>query len=104
MPSPLKKILITGAGGMLGTDLAEAFSPSFEVLGAGRKPAPHLPISFISQDLTASHACTKIVANFKPELIFHCAAMTDVDGCELNPEEAFRVVGEWAPERSNQFL
>lgn len=37
------------------------------------------------------------VNRFRPEMIIHCAAMTDVDGCEMDPDRAFKInaVGSW---------
>ena len=82
------KILITGAGGMLGSDLAAILGPQFSCVGAGRNPAPHLQIPYRQQDLTFPGAIAKILLEEKPDLVFHAAAMTQVDDCERNREMA----------------
>ncbi len=84
------KILITGAGGMLGTDLASLLSQKFNVSGVGRSPAPHLSIPYQQLDLAERQAVFDFWQIHKPELVFHAAAMTDVDGCETRPHEAMR--------------
>lgn len=73
------RIVITGAGGQLGRALRTAFAGQQLVL-LDRK----------TLDVGSPHAVQALVALF-PELIVHAAAMTDVDGCELNPAEAYRV-------------
>ena len=42
-------------------------------------------------DITNPVAVNHFVASSKPDLIIHCAAMTDVDGCEIDPESAYKV-------------
>jgi len=82
------KILITGAGGMLGTDLANALSPEFEIVGLERRPVTHLTVPYDICDLTQARKTRDAILSHKPEVIFHTAAMTDVDYCEEHHEEA----------------
>ena len=85
------KILITGAGGMLGSDLSKALHPFFEVVGAGWHPAPHLAgISYKTVDLSDASAVRALIETEKPGLIFHAAAMTNVDACELDRDLALK--------------
>jgi dTDP-4-dehydrorhamnose reductase len=84
------KILITGAGGMLGSDLTAALKINHDVLGAGRNPAPHLGVRFIQRDLSQLSCALEICKKEKPEIVFHAAAMTNVDACEQDREEAMR--------------
>lgn len=85
------KILITGAGGMLGTDLSSALAPFFDVVGAGLSAsAPHLKIPYRAVDLSDPEAAQALIQTEKPALIFHAAAMTDVDGCERNHDLAIK--------------
>jgi dTDP-4-dehydrorhamnose reductase len=76
------KVMVVGARGMLGTDLMRTFA-SWEPLGFD------LP----EMDITEPEQCRARVREVRPDVILHAAAMTNVDGCELNPEEAFRVNG-----------
>ena len=42
---------------------------------------------FESLDLTNKEEVYKIIQKYKPDCIIHTAAMTNVDACELNPED-----------------
>jgi dTDP-4-dehydrorhamnose reductase len=66
------RILITGAGGQLGTALAEVFPE------AHARSHPEL-------DVTAP------ALDYRPDLVLHAAAWTDVDGAEADPGGAARV-------------
>ncbi len=80
------KIFITGASGMLGTDLVKIFSSRHEVTGAGRRPA-HFP-GYYTADLSRPGAAHELISKIKPAVIFHAAAWTDVDGAESKKQEA----------------
>ncbi len=82
------KILITGAGGMLGTDLTESLKAEFEVIGLERRPVTHLTVPYDICDLTQARKTRDTVLSHRPEAIIHTAAMTDVDYCEEHHEEA----------------
>lgn len=74
------KVLVTGARGQLGTELLEAFLPDHEVV----------PTTIDVGDRDAVHA---VVAESTPDRIVHAGAWTDVDGCEGDPDRAFRSNG-----------
>jgi dTDP-4-dehydrorhamnose reductase len=82
------KVLITGAGGMLGTDLGNVLSPDFEIIGLERRPVTHLTVPYDICDLTQARKTRDAILSHKPELIIHTAAMTDVDYCEEHHDEA----------------
>lgn len=89
MNQPLSmKILITGAGGMLGTDLGNVLSTDFEIVGLERRPVTHLTVPYDICDLTQARKTRDAILSHKPEVIFHTAAMTDVDYCEEHHDEA----------------
>jgi len=74
------RIAITGSKGQLGSALQR-------VLVADELLLLDLP----EHDLTDLAATLGAIAAFQPEVIIHTAALTDVDGCERNPELAYRV-------------
>jgi dTDP-4-dehydrorhamnose reductase len=95
------KVIVTGATGMLGCDLCKVFSGGNEVLGMARgltRPAagyePSVKIEPI--DITSRADIFTAVEHFKPDIIVNSAAIADVDYCERNPEEAFKVNFEGA--------
>ena len=76
------KILVTGGKGMLGRTLVgELAAPSREFIVAD------LP----EWDITDGDAFMQKALAAAPDLIIHCAAMTNVDGCEAERERAFAV-------------
>ncbi|MDG6928023.1 MAG: dTDP-4-dehydrorhamnose reductase [Nitrososphaerota archaeon] len=78
------KVLVTGAGGLLGKRIIEAFR-GHEIIGVYNTSKPETP-RFIMNDL--SRLDLGFIVDEKPDAIIHAAAMTDVDGCEENPELA----------------
>lgn len=88
MSLPQMKILITGAGGMLGTDLGKVLQGEFEVVGLERRPVTHLTVPYDICDLTQARKTREAVLSHKPDVIIHAAAMTDVDYCEEHQDEA----------------
>ncbi|MEX2413750.1 MAG: NAD(P)-dependent oxidoreductase [Thermoleophilaceae bacterium] len=78
--------MVTGAGGMLGRDVVRAAEAAHhDVVGANR-----------AVDVTDRDAVRRAVAAAEPDVVFNCAAWTDVDGAEEAEEEATRVNGEAA--------
>lgn len=75
----MKKVLVLGARGMLGSALMALFSPSFEVVGLG-----HADV-----DVAFEKEVRRAVHDIQPDIVIHAAAYTDVDGCERNPDRAF---------------
>lgn len=73
------RVVITGSKGQLGRQLVAAF--------AGHEL---FELDLPEVDLTQS-ATVRTVAEWRPDLVVHAAAYTDVDGCERDPELAFRV-------------
>ncbi|MCP4420809.1 MAG: dTDP-4-dehydrorhamnose reductase [Chloroflexi bacterium] len=76
------RILITGGAGQLGTALQTELT-QHELL----------PIDLPDVDITDKKVLFTAVSNFKPRVLIHCAAYTDVDGCAKNPELAYKVNG-----------
>ena len=42
-------------------------------------------------DITDAAVVDDAISRFCPDLVIHCAAMTDVDGCERDPDNAYKV-------------
>src|SRR5687768_17556766 len=75
------KILITGGRGMLGTDLCAVLGVVHTCVAVGSAEA----------DVTDAFAVARLMERERPDAIVHAAAYTDVDGCERDPDRAFRV-------------
>lgn len=86
------RILITGAAGMLGTDLCAAATE------AGHTPLPTDVRGCEHQmDITDAAGVLATMRNLQPDVVIHCAAFTNVDGAERDPEGAYRLnaLGSW---------
>ena len=83
-----KKILITGAGGMLGAALYEHFVRKYPVLATSL----HSTESWIQPlDVRDRAAFEKVVSSFRPAYILHLPAVTDLEWCEKHLSEAYAV-------------
>ena len=82
-------MLVTGAGGQLGTFLTRlAAEADADVSGLGAKPGPNVDHVV---DLRDPRAVRRATVAAKPDTIIHAAAYTDVDGCEREPDRAMAV-------------
>ncbi|HEY6805795.1 MAG TPA: dTDP-4-dehydrorhamnose reductase [Pyrinomonadaceae bacterium] len=80
------KVLITGAGGLVGRALAEHCSTKGDEVFAYDRA---------SLDIANPAQVNEIVTNHHPDVVINCAAWTDVDGCEGDPVrcEAVNAIG-----------
>lgn len=89
-----KKILITGSNGLLGQKLVELISKQEAVeliaTARGENRLPEDRYRYIAMDITDKDQVTEIISSEKPDVVIHTAAMTNVDQCELNKEEAYK--------------
>ena len=74
------RVLVTGAAGMLGQAVVQHL----------RKVAPVVSLVRADVDLTDAGKTIAAIQQAAPSIIVHCAAWTDVDGCEADADRAFR--------------
>jgi dTDP-4-dehydrorhamnose reductase len=76
------RVFITGIRGQLGRILHEALS-GHEVSG----------VDLPECDVTDRPGIQAAIAEAAPDVVIHCAAKTDVDGCARDPQDAYRANG-----------
>ena len=83
----MKRVLITGTSGMLGKDIVNVLSKNYDFDVFGFDKVANSSIEAKRQilgDLTDFYFLKDILCEIKPEIIVHCAAIVNVDVCELN--------------------
>lgn len=81
----LKRVLVTGAGGFVARHLVAALEQSCEVFGAGLEAGSegrNFPL-----DVSDREAVRRIVADLRPDTIFHLAGLAFVPDSWLTPEK-----------------
>lgn len=87
------KVLVTGAGGMVGSHMVELLhSQGHDVLGTYYKPTTDITeldsaISMMECDIRYYASVQKIIADFKPDQIFHLAAQSYPTVSWVRPQE-----------------
>jgi len=79
------RIVVTGAGGQLGSELVES---------ATRRGHDVVATMRANLDVTNRDATISVIREIRPDVIMHAAAWTAVDACESDRDRAMRDNGE----------
>ncbi len=88
-----KKILVTGANGLVGQCLVRELAGTCELLATARQPALREglpPVPYRPLDISIWQNCRDVILQFKPDVIINAAAFTHVDACETQREVCWR--------------
>lgn len=89
----METILVIGAG-LLGSKIIENLAGKGEIHGADVDTSlGEIGCEFHTVDITDRKAVSELISKVKPAAVFHTAAMTNVDRCELDKGLALRVNG-----------
>lgn len=85
-------ILVTGSNGLLGQKLTDLYLQNNNInlvatgKGSNRYPSKEGYV-YQEMDITNSHNVKEVLEMYKPSVVIHTAAMTQVDDCEFKKEE-----------------
>lgn len=90
------KVFLTGANGLLGHKLVLHLldKSGIELMASGRGPSrisTDKKYHYRDIDLTHNEVLEQHLNDFKPDVIIHTAAMSQVDECELHPQECVAI-------------
>ncbi len=77
----MKKMLITGVSGFLGSKVASFYQDKYEILAPSHR----------EMDITEKESVVCYFQENKPEIVIHCAAVSDVGACEREKEYSWKV-------------
>ncbi|MBR4027472.1 MAG: NAD(P)-dependent oxidoreductase [Lachnospiraceae bacterium] len=77
----MKKIVVTGVSGFLGSRMVEFLKEKYEVLAPTHK----------EMDITEEESVKQYFKKHKPDIVIHCAAISDVGTCEKEKELSWKV-------------
>lgn len=107
------KLLITGDTGLLGAALVAELlqSQSYEIFGVSKAASDGLvDWDHRSVDLTDAPATLRYLDDVHPDCVIHCAAATDVERCETQQAQAWKVnvdatelLAQWASQNGARF-
>lgn len=88
------KILITGANGLLGQKLVRLLlqEKDISLLATSRGPSRlqgNIP-NYLSLDTEITEDVQQVIGDYKPDVIIHTAAMTNVDTCEQDKDACWK--------------
>ena len=91
----MKKILITGANGLLGQKLVDLYKSNTEIqlIATGRSEDRNADGTHTYEplDITSRSEVLSMIEKHKPNIVINTAAMTQVDQCEINPADCLTV-------------
>ena len=80
----MKTLLITGAYGQLGDACVKFLKNNYNITLSGVSPSD----GGVHLHIRSKSSIKKVLSDIDPDVILNLAALTDVDGCELDPQQA----------------
>jgi len=88
----MERIAITGASGLVGSNVAYKARKEFSVLGLGFSfPAQIENCTSGTLDVVDRDVCKKCLVDFQSDFVVHSAAYVDLESCEKNPDLAYEI-------------
>lgn len=84
----MKKVLILGSSGLLGSSLSRSLSTKFEVIGTHFTHKAKTGNETIYLNVTSPGMFEKIIETVSPQYVINCIGATSVEECERLPEKA----------------
>lgn len=89
------RLLVVGANGLLGSNVVYTGQQrGWDVCGTYHSTRPEFDIPLMQFDLGDYTDFGDLLEAYSPDVVVNCAAMTDVDGCEEDPERAQLLNGD----------
>lgn len=82
------KLLVTGASGLLGINLAMEAMPEHDVVGVDRGRLKSAPFPVIKTNFFNRHAFDAALDSTQPDWVINCAALANLEECEKHPDQA----------------
>jgi len=88
----MKRVLVTGGTGLLGSNLLLGWQQSFKLSSVQLLGRTLLPVERQANfDLSDREKTLSFIQALKPDAVVHTAALVNVDYCEAHRDEAYRV-------------
>jgi dTDP-4-dehydrorhamnose reductase len=84
----MARILLTGASGLLGINLAFEAIREHEVIGVDRGKLKSAPFPVVRADLTHRGVMDSVLDSTRPDWLINCAALANLEKCEQDPVQA----------------
>lgn len=97
----MPRILITGASGLLGINLALETKREHDVIGVDRDKLKSAPFRVLHANLLRPGSINSILDSTRPAWFINCAAFANLEECEKHPEEARVLNAEVPAEMAN---
>lgn len=87
----MKKALVVGSTGLLGSRLTSQLLSSYNVTGTHHIAPPIAGIKSVRLNLSDHRDLTSFLSKEGFDLVVNCAGLTSVEGCESRPEAAWQL-------------
>ncbi len=77
----MKTLLLTGASGFLGSRIANFYKEKYHIYAPTHN----------EMDITNEESVEAAFAKYRPDIVVHCAAISDVGLCEKEPEKSWKI-------------
>ncbi|MFH2058494.1 MAG: UDP-4-amino-4,6-dideoxy-N-acetyl-beta-L-altrosamine transaminase [Pseudomonadota bacterium] len=83
----MKKVMITGMSGLLGSNIAYFFRNNYQIIGLYNNHSLDVDgMTTLHCDLLDKNRVKELIDTYEPEIIIHCASIVNVDFCEQHQD------------------